>query len=539
MRLEITDIRTLTDEEPSVRELEFRRPPVTVGSHSENLVQLPDIAIAPHYATIDIVNDKWTFKPTLRDDLARLNNKPIADAVELSDGDVIDITYFSMRFILDTELEVEIPGTGTSDQLARIRQFPLPPRSEVRRPDADLSLNVTRQKALAEFATALRDENEIAAVLETTVRFLLTQFGARVAWIGIRRGTEGPLEFMDGLTDDARYIGQPPKFETFEYRCLVRHQFIGIPRTGDAETQSVLALPILSTKGAMGLVYVDSRKHTRVYDGADLGFLTAISRLLAPVLDVVLKRNVKARNEPSSERLAVVKEIQVRLDPRGVHEWPGLQFTAFTRSGVGSVSDMYDVMRLPNGLAALLIARVQADPVHAGATLPQIRGAFRMAGLHADPPRTILKALNWMLHDETHPVRLDAAILIANPRTGVAELSAGGEVGLIQVSAKGDHRRLSDLKAPPVASTKNYEYGASTIRMKPGETLAFYTPGCTRACNEAGEVLGEVRLVEALIDGFNRPALTAMEELLRDLGGFFKNGTLPDDITLMLLHRPE
>jgi len=539
MRLEITDIRTLTDENPSVRELEFRKPPVSVGSHSENLVQLPDIAIAPHYASFDIVGDKWVFKSTLRDDLAKLNGKPIADAVELNDGDVIDLTYFSMRFVLDTELQVEIPGAGATDQLSRIRQFPLPPRSEIRKPDADLSMNAARQKALADFALRLRDGNDVAAILETTVRFMLAEFGARVAWIGIRRGSEGPLEFMDGLTEDARYIAQPPKFETYEYRCLTRHQFLSVPRTGDAETQSVLALPILAPRGAIGLLYVDSKKHTRVYDGADLDFLTAVSRILAPVLDLVIDQRLKVGHEHTSEGLAVVREIQVRLDPRSVHEWPGLQFTAFSKSGIESVSDIYDVMRLPNGLAGFLIGRVQVDPVRAGAALPQIRAAFRMGGLHADPPRTILKALNWMLFDEAHPFRLDAAIVIVNPKTGVAEVSTGGEIGLIQISPQGEHRSLTDLKAPPIASKKSYEYGASTIRMKIGETLAFYTPGCAKACNDAGEPLGEARLIEALGDGFNRPAPAAMEELLGDLGAFFKNGRLLDDITLMLLHRPE
>jgi hypothetical protein len=30
-----------------------------------------------------------------------------------------------------------------------------------------------------------------------------------------------------------------------------------------------------------------------------------------------------------------------------------------------------------------------------------------------------------------------------------------------------------------------------------------------------------------------------MDELVQDLAAFFKNGRLPDDITLLLLHRPE
>jgi serine phosphatase RsbU (regulator of sigma subunit) len=539
MRLEITDIRTLTDEEPSVRELEFRKPPVPLGSHSENLVQLPDIAIAPRYATFDIVNDQWVFKPSIRDGLAKLNGKPIADAVELSDGDVIDITYFSMRFILDTEVAVELPEAGKSDEFSRIRQFPLPPRSEVRNPDADLSMNAARQKALADFSFRLRDCSDFAKLLETTIRLMLTEFGARAAWMGVRRVANGPLEFIDGFTDDGKYFGQPPKLELFEYRCLNRHQFISIPRTGDADTQSVLALPILASRGAIGLLYVDSKKHTRVYDGADLGFLTAVARLVTPVLEAVIDERIEAKREQTAGGLRVVKEMQARLDPKSVPDWPGLQFTAFTKSGVESAGDLYDVMRLPNGLAAVLVGHVSGDAIRIGVTVPQIRGAFRMAGLHADPPRTQLKALNWMLFDETDPCRLDAAILVANPKTGVVELATAGAIGVIQISPEGDLRRLTDPKAPPVASSKSCEYGGATIRMKIGETLAFFTPGCANARNKAGDPLGEARLVEALCDGFNRPAAAAMDELVQDLAAFFKNGRLPDDITLLLLHRPE
>ena len=68
MRLEITDMRTVTDETPDVRDLEFRGRPVTIGSHSKNLVQLPDVQLAAHHATIELVGDDWYFQATTRDD---------------------------------------------------------------------------------------------------------------------------------------------------------------------------------------------------------------------------------------------------------------------------------------------------------------------------------------------------------------------------------------------------------------------------------------------------------------------------------------
>src|SRR4051812_16125374 len=105
MRLEITDTRTLTDENPSVREMEFRKPPVSVGSHSENLIQLPDINIPPRYATLDIENDNWVFRPAVQGGPATKGGHPVAEAVTIKDGDVIVITYFSLKFIIDPETE--------------------------------------------------------------------------------------------------------------------------------------------------------------------------------------------------------------------------------------------------------------------------------------------------------------------------------------------------------------------------------------------------------------------------------------------------
>ena len=540
MRLEVTDTRTLTDENPVVREMEFRKPPVSVGSHSENLVQLPDIDIAPNYATLDIVNDNWVFRPSVRDGLARQEGKPITEPVELKDGDVIVITYFSLKFIIDPEVEGdELSITASTGELAKIRQFPVPPRTEIRKADADVSLNAARQNALSQFIFSLRQCNDLPTLLESILKFMRPEFAARLAWVGVRRSPTGPLEFMDGLSEAGPHHANPPKFETFEYRCLDRHQFLSIPRTGDEDTQSVLAIPLMSSRGAIGLLYVDSRKHTRVYDGADLGFLAALARFLAPLLEAIFDQKSPGKSSNAGSDLGLIRQMQATLDPRNVPEWSGLQIAAFTKSGSGKAGDIYDIMRLPNGLAAVLVGCVTADLVRTATALPQIQGAFRLAGLHADPPKTQLKALNWILHSDAHPRRLDAAILLANPKTGVAELSTAGAIGALHISAQGEARKLAIPNAPPVGASKSFDYTSVAIRMKTGDTLALYTPGWTKAKNEAGTPLSEEKFTETLCDGFNHPAASAMEELVADLSPYIKKGILPDDITLLLLYRAE
>ena len=540
MRLEVTDTRTLTDENPVVREMEFRKPPVSVGSHSENLVQLPDIDIPPRYATLDIVNDNWVFRPNVNDGPARQDGKQVNEPVELKDGDVIVITYFSLKFIIDPEAETEdLSLTSATGELAKIRQFPVPPRTEIRKADADVSLNAARQTALSQFIFSLRQCGDLPTLLESTLRFIRPQFEARLAWMGVRRTSTGPLEFMDGLSESGPHSGNPPKFETYEYRCLDRHQYLSVPRTGDEDTQSVLAIPIMSSRGAIGMFYIDSRKHTRVYDPADLGFLTALARFVAPLLESIFDQKAPGKSADGGNDLGLIRQMQATLDPRNVPEWPALQIASFSKSGSGTAGDLYDIMRLPNGLAAVLVGRVSADLVRTATALPQIQGAFRLAGLHADPPKTQLKALNWILHSDTNPSRLDAAILLANPKTGVAEISTAGAIGAWHISADGQPRKLATPGAPPVGSVKSFDYSATAIRMKKGDTLALYTPGWIKAKNESGATLTEEKLTEALCDGFNHPAISAIEELVADLSPYIKKGVLTDDITMLLLYRAD
>jgi len=537
MRVQVIDKRTLTDTYPDVRDMEFRTPPVSVGSHSENLLQLPDINIAPFYATIDIVADNWTFQPSLRDGVVKLNGKPVLEPVELHNGDELDITYFTIKITIDEEMVVAVPDAPATGELAKIRQYPLPPRSIVRKPDEDLRLNAARQRALADIAHHLRRCADYASLLEKTVQLLLAEMNGRMAWMGVRRQSHGPIEFMDGLSDAGKYVGEPLKFETYEYRCLARHQFIVIPRTGDGETQSVIALPILVPRGAIGLLYIDTRRHTRVFDDADLDFVTLVARLIAPVLESIIAQTGEPKREIAAGGLAAIRDMQAKLDPRSLPEWPELPFSAFSKAGADSAGDMYDIMKMPNGLAAFLVAHVIADPTRTALAMAQLRGAFRIAGLHADPPRVQLKAMNWLLFDEKDPCRTDAAILVANPKTGAAEVATAGRIAALLIDAQGKPRSLTNPEALPIGSLKNFEFAGSTVRLQPGDTLALYTSGCATATNQAGQQLGGAKFADALCDGFGQPPSAMLEDLLRDLAAFLKEGRCPDDVTILLAQR--
>jgi hypothetical protein len=536
MRLEITDVRTLTDAEPNVRELEFRNKPVTVGSGSDSLLQLPDVEIAAHHANLLPMGEYWVYEPTTRDSETKINGQLVTGKTDLRDGDVIDVRFFSIRVTFDSEIQLDQPDPAQVGDLAKIRQYPLPPRSVTRKPDSNVTLAPARQKLLTDVVLRLRDVHDLATLLEGVAEFLVRELSGRVTWIGIRRSAADAPEFIEYRNEQGVVVGEPPNLETYVYRCLNRQQFITVPRTGHEDTQSVLAVPVLGTRAAVGLIYVDTRKHTRVFDEGDLDFVTLLSRLLAPLVERFLQTGALlpavGRASPGGLAAAVAPAVRDSFP-----QWPQLSIAAFARHGQEPGGDFHDVMKLPNGLTALLLVHVDGDAARVAGALAQLRGAFRVAGLHADPPHVQLKALNWLLYDEAAALRADAVVTVINPKTGAMEIGNAGKLGMLLIDSHGQPTKLGNPQAPPLGSQKNADYAGAAARIADDCTLALFSRGCIKACNASGEAIGEKRFLAALCSNAGQPAPTALEDMLSEVAPFLSAGQLPDDATVVLAHR--
>jgi len=311
--------------------------------------------------------------------------------VQLEDGDVIKILHWEIKFQMDQAPELELPEPTNLDELAKIKQFPLPSRADVRRGDEDVSLSPTMQKDIASFGLRLRECGDLPALLDVTLSELLESLGARTAWMGVRRDVMGPLQQVAGKSDRGEYAGEPWNLEAFTYRCMTRQQYIRLPKTGQPDTQSVIAVPIIGPRAAMGLLIVDTRRRTRVFDEGDLHLVTMIARLVASQLEAILTDMATQRERSSADERSLVREVQARLDPTSVPDWPGLHMSAFVKPGTESAGDIHDVTRLPNGLASIMIGTVTAPPIRTAIALAEIRSGFRIAAMHADPPHVLLQ----------------------------------------------------------------------------------------------------------------------------------------------------
>lgn len=538
MQLQITDTRTLTDEKPDVRNLEFSNTAVTIGGHSANTVQLPDTEVAAYHGMIlPMGEDHWTYRTTDPQAQSLINGEPVGEEqVDLQDGDVLEVGRFTLRLSLDAPPDLVLPEARNLEELARIKDFPLPPRSEIRRQEADVSLSAARRAVLVGFDTTLRQAADLPQVMEHTLDLLLPELGARTVWVGIRHGNTGPIEHLVGRNVHGPYSGEPHLWDAFQYRCLSRYQYITIPRTGQKDTQSMLAVPLMGRRGAVGLIVADTRRHRRVFDEADLDFGTVVAEFVASQVSALLEEREVHQSQTTASQLALLREVQASFETESLPQWNQLQLAVFARPGTETGGDLHDVARLPNGLASVLVGHVEAETMRAARALVEARSAYRIACMHADPPQVQLRALNYLLFDEVSPCSLHAAVIVANPKTGATEYATAGSIGVIIIDARGNPRLLTMKETPAIGKVKSFEYVGASERLKEGETLAFFTRGCATVRNAESKKLGEERFISTLCDGFGQPASAAMADLLADLEPFLKNGTPPDDITVLLAH---
>lgn len=535
MRLMVRDGNDLIDSK------EFHARKISIGSDPACEVRLSDRRVMPTHATLVQHEDgTWLIESAGGDNSVLLNGRPVLRSTPIQPSDEIDILNYTIavyRSSGESFAPAEQPKTMVSENASKLRDNPLPAGAIIKRSGDDLKLSGHRTRELAEAALRLPDCAEIPDLIDLVLDDLLDRFAGRMAYVGVRRKNYGRHEFVQGRNVGGKNVDPPPDFDNLVFRCHEQQQFICMPQTPHPEIGSALAVPLGCDRGELGILYVDRKKNATPFQEEDLDRLTAHAALHAAKLKRIILAQTDARQAVQNGQLAFLREIQTRMDPSMVPQWPGIQLAVYCKPGTQRGGDIYDVMRIPNGLASIMVANVAGEATRTALAMAEIRSAFRIAGLHADAPHVFLRSVNWMLCEDRAPSRMTAVALVMNPRTGTFDCSTAGAIGALIVDARGDTRDLADHEIQPAGAVPGFAYVSKTDRLQQGESLALFTAGCHTICDAAGRPLGEARFIESVRDGFGQSAATALDELIQDQAGFFKNGRLPDDITILLFHR--
>ena len=526
-------------------EIVCRDEAVYIGSDERCEVCLPDPQVAAQLGVIYAEDDNvWVFEQVAQAGQVQLNGAPVTEKVRLKVGDQIKIQDYIIRAESKPQQPVKatpppLTAKRTSlDRMARFVQYRLPPGTVIKRLTDEVTIGAEQMAKVGRTNVLLGQCATVEELMEVGLKGLIESFGAHRAWMGVRRLSYGPLEYVEGRFSTGQTADLPTIGENLKPRVLDRDQFVLLPYGDDSDPAPALVGPLMGTDGSLGMVFVDAGDSDRRYDTHDLDFFVLLLNTTAAQLEAIFAQIAKNRAAMLEGEVTVAHAIQTRLTPRKLPQWDELQCGAFREMGRERTSDIYDLVRLSNQMALLMIVHTSASGPVPSMLMAQAQAAFRVAAMHLDAPHTYLRSLNNLVYDGTQDHLLDCFVGVIEPPTGNIRYARAGRMGAYIISNRGEARMLGTPQpTPSVAATKDPEYSLCPEKLKPSETLVLFTPGVITAHNSKGEVFGETRFVNILRDGFGQQASGMLREMLSDLKQFTEAGTQPDDITVILAHR--
>ncbi|HOB76539.1 MAG TPA: SpoIIE family protein phosphatase [Phycisphaerae bacterium] len=538
-------MRVLVKEgEAVLADLSFEDEEITIGSDSGCGIHLPDTRVSTRNAVIyPHDNGDWSIDSLDAENPILINGHKLTERFTLHHGDEITIQDFLLKIYLDQELDRHVVEDTrlTPEELARIKEFPLPAGSVVKRYFDPVTLTQDQLERVSRIGLEVFQCRDIHELVDVTLNLLLVQFNARVAWIGLRRQPKGELEVLAGKLPTGQPCPTTSVVELLQYRCTERGQHICIRKVRDqGEIGSAIGVPLTSPNGPLGMLYVDRRIKTKRFQIPDLDLMSALAAQVAAKLDALVQGQLQRHAEVTATEISVVHTIQAQLDPRHTPNFENMQLAAYSRSGQERPGDMYDVMKHPDTrTTAFLVGHVNATGALLALSLARLHATFRVAVLHSDPPHAFARELNWLMYDERDPSTVDALYLLVDPPTGKIRYCRAGKIGALIVNTRGEPRPLQAADSPSIGQIRDFKYIFHEECLAPGETLALYTRGVATCCNAQGERFSERRFIELVCDGFGQPPSQTIQDITYELTSFFEGGKHPDDITIVLLHRTE
>ncbi|UCD28384.1 MAG: SpoIIE family protein phosphatase [Planctomycetota bacterium] len=536
MRIMVREGETL------LADLFFEEEEITIGSQPDCSIHLPDMRISPRNALIVLEGDEWRIENLDPVSKIMVNNHVLTERKILHNDDEVVLRDYMLRVYLDAEIDhriVEEPQL-TTEELAEITKYPLPPGAMVKQRTDDISLDQKKLERISQATVELAGSRDIHELVDVTLRLMLSIFQARVAWIGIRRKFRGELEVLAGRLRSGQNYGTNPLIDLLQYRCVERTQHICVRRVREYENVgTAMAVPLSVIGGTLGMIYVDRAPKTKRFQIPDLDFLSVISSHIAARLYAIVQQRIQRDAKVQSTEVDVVSTIQTYLDPKSSPDLDNLQLAAYSRSGQENPGDVYDVMQHPDTkITSFMLGHVNATGALLALSMARLHSTFRVGCLHNDPPHALARAFNWLMYDEKDPSTVETVFLFVDPPSGKIKYTRAGKIGAFIVNNQGLPRPLQGLDTPPIGQVRNYEYVSWMEQLAPGETLALYSRGAASSTNIEGERFGEKRFIEMVCDGFCQTPSTTIEDISSELSSFFEDGRHPDDISIVLLHRP-
>lgn len=526
---------------------------VRIGRSRRNDVVVDDATVSRQHA--EIVREGEIYH--LRDAGGRhgtfLNDRPVAGPTPLHSGDQIRCGGVILDFdppppsevtlvqapvptgggatFLSAEeagLGVTAPaGTGAAARRGPGRPSPLSVVSEADR-------RLAFHRPIGEILETIMDLAQQAVGFERGVLMLREGNGLASRVVRVPREEEGkPLRISAGIVGHVLDERQALLTSDAQSDPMLRER----DSIHDLGLRSVLCVPLWSDGAVVGLIYLDSRFESGLFDQDDLRVLSHLAQVAAGKIENARLFEQVVRAAATERELEQARQIQDQLLPAGVPRIEGYQVHASSVPCLAVGGDCYDFIPLAGGKQVVAIGDVAGKGLPAallmGFTLASLRAVFA----RDRDPGDAVPALNRLLcpwFPANRYVTFFCGVLDPSAHR-LTYVNAGHNPPRL-VRAGGPGESLS-LGGPPLGLLPDAPYRSDAIDFGPGDLLLCFSDGAFEGRNPAGEMFGEERLAAIAGEASGRSPDRIVQAINEEIDRHLAGAPHEDDITFLVLRR--
>ena len=264
------------------------------------------------------------------------------------------------------------------------------------------------------------------------------------------------------------------------------------------ETQSAMAVPIISQKRMIGVFSLESDE-PNAYGEDDLELLEAFASLAAISLERARQHEEILEKRKLEEELSIAKRIQQSFLPRKKVQLPGFDISGINIPSEKVGGDYYDFIPVIENQMGIAIGDVSGKGVPASLFMVISKTLLKTEALRGLPPDEVLSHVNDLLYpDNDTSMFVTVFCVILDIETGELQFANGGHnPPLIRSDGEG-FEFVQMPKGFVVGPMPDMEFGSRKLTLKKGDVIFIYTDGVTEAMNPESQQFSDARLKQCL-----------------------------------------
>lgn len=524
---------------------------VVIGRSTLAEVTISDRFLSRRHARLFRDEDNWRIEDLGSRNGTLVNGVKIAAPTVVGPGDVIGVSASIIEVCGGKAPRTESDDGGTRTIFRAADAILGESKAAISRPDTagheELRRAASQLQALVDIHQALADsitvEELLDRVLDRVFVHLQPENGAvflleddTLVRAAVRSISTTEDDFPESQSLAAEVIKK--RLAAIVYDTSTDERFLQAQSLLAAGVRSLVAAPLLTRSGALGMIVLSSSRAERTFGEPDMELLVVIASAIGMRMRNLALAEEAAERKRFERDVTLARRIQVNFLPHETPKIPGLEIYGGNIPSRGVSGDYYQLVAKPEtGELAVIIADVSGKGI-AASLLTGYVDALCLAYLgEGHPPEEIFNRVSPQMNKKTPAEAFATAFLgLLDPTTGRLVFASGGHDPVALVRASGEIEWLMPTGMPlgimPAAT-----YTASEATLEPGDTMVLYTDGITEAIDPEEEEFGRERLGDCCIEHRALPVDDLAETIHKTVENFVQGVPYHDDRTLVILRR--